>query len=485
MSPLLLLLVQPAQCSLEVTVVHSLTQAGLKGAEVRLRASLDTIYSVRTGEEGTARAQLPPGRYETGITKPGFLPYRGAAWECKAGASESRAFLLAPEGSISGRILDENNEPVARGEVNLLSQARGLTVGRWQPIKRMAADAQGVFRFDALEPGRYLVQVWPAYDAESGTVIRLDAPDERRKYVATYYPGVTEESTAVPVVVRAGQESSVGSIALRRVQMFRVSGRAPDASVELQVHPGGYSASKQRDGRFTFAGIPAGHYRLYAQLGDARSVTPVSVSADIDNLTVRLDPPLTARGVVKAEGSRTPDRRRLQIYAYHLDTQRGKSAEIDSSGGFTLTGLAPGPTRIDVIGRDVRDEIERWYTRAVRWNGSAVPGGELDLDASVAGLEIELRDDFATAQPTGDAKGRVTVLVLETGQGPQWARARELTAPGRVPPGDYLAFSLPSPTDLGIWEDPAWLRQNLVKMKRVTLKPNESVTIDAPLLMGF
>jgi hypothetical protein len=118
-------------------------------------------------------------------------------------------------------VVDEYGDPVERVMVRAL-RCRWTGSERQMSIQASTStDDLGNYRLFGLEPGRYYLQVTPGVSStlaagQVGKQVRL-------AYAPVYYPGTTEESTALPMEVTAGAELTGVNFTLARVPAYRVT----------------------------------------------------------------------------------------------------------------------------------------------------------------------------------------------------------------------------------------------------------------------
>lgn len=227
-------------------------------------------------------------------------------------------------GGISGRVVDESNEPVVGIPVRALRVilAAGVPHVATGPIG--TTDDRGVYRIASLPPGKYLVMVpsvqssVPAstsartlagrkIDASSSEPPLINPPlingaglnlgrerlvignyvtpppatDRLMIYPTVFYPGARLLSSATPIDLEPGQEKAGVDVALQPVPAVRVSGTLissgvldpnfvlrllPRGSENLGVGSEQATALVSPSGAFTFLGVPSGSYMIDAGL---------------------------------------------------------------------------------------------------------------------------------------------------------------------------------------------------------------------------
>src|SRR5262245_27736104 len=239
--------------------------------------------------------------------------------------SDIRIPLWRP-GSISGRVLDEHQEPLVGVAVRAFSQQ--IVSGHEELVAGdiVTTDDRGVYRISIRKPAKYVVAVlsvqstvlqttaeaqatlaigqlatggigggrgtsvsMPAVNVDSThrlVVTNFITPpppstERPRAYQATFYPGVTSAGDATAIDVTYGSDRTSIDIHVRPVPAVRVSGRLvmpggePPPALLLRLLPvgmerlgfGAEAATTQveKDGTFVFLNVPPGSYTLLAQ----------------------------------------------------------------------------------------------------------------------------------------------------------------------------------------------------------------------------
>ena len=283
-------------------------------------------------------AELPAGRYSLSVSKSGFISLSyGQRRPLQAGTPlqlsdgqqlKGIEFRLPRGGVISGRLLDEEGEPVVGAGVRVLRYQYQQGDRRLAPAGNGQTDDRGQFRVWGLMPGEYYINALtrgggpggfigpggggplgggigpgggpgggfgsggrggrgggPGFGggAGFGNGPAIDDQDQMN-YAPTYYPGVTSVDEARPITVGISQEVSDVNFNLLLVRTSRITGHVanPDGSaawsgnVNLSAEGAGrggqigmnYGARIQWDGAFSLANVPPGRYVLRARAGD-------------------------------------------------------------------------------------------------------------------------------------------------------------------------------------------------------------------------
>ena len=180
--------------------------------------------------------------------------------------------ILARPAVLTGRIFDENGDPVEGAAVRALTIRRvdGRRTLAPVPAVGLHTDDLGRYRISGLPGGDYVVA--SVVGQITGTDISVDLPG----YAMTYYPGTPDERDAQFVSVQSAQEAGGVDFSLVRTTTHRIAGRAVDAEGDpvgggISLRPSRRSgvttpvasgAHIERDGRFEFTNVPAGEYVL-------------------------------------------------------------------------------------------------------------------------------------------------------------------------------------------------------------------------------
>ena len=194
--------------------------------------------TISTNSEGRYELRnLPAGRYALSVSRTGYLTLRyGQRRPLEQGSvlqlldrqiADNVDFALPRMSVISGRITDEEGEPVA-GAAVMAMQVVSFDGGRRLVPAASAGsnstDEAGQFRIGGLVPGDYLVmadlrETWPGTDAG---VERLFG------YATTYFPGTTSAG-ARRVTVGLGAEAANTDFSLLPGRSANVSGTVVDS----------------------------------------------------------------------------------------------------------------------------------------------------------------------------------------------------------------------------------------------------------------
>ena len=504
------------KCSIGGHVTNILTGAPVKRTTVRLNpagseadifasATMSVLgfgaspgktqYSVASGADGafcfeTAEA----GQYSLSGTKPGFLNTNyGAKSPMDSGVNvivgtqprNDITLALVPQSVISGRITDDDDEPVNGAFVNLLMRVWIRGQFRNVAVRSARSNDLGEFRVADVSPGTYYIFVQPR--AGNPT-----SDSSSRALLRTFSPGVIRLADATPIVVQAGDERSGVNIRMLVGQTHHVKGRLfglnptdrggvtllPQGEEQLFIGAG--SGNVKPDGTFDFPGIGPGIYTLsYIQVsGEAAKGGRRSVEVgdqDLNDVALAITRPGTIRGHISIEGKPPEKSEPANFQSLHValtasDVLVGptSTAAILSNGSFIIQNIiTPGRYLVRA------DAPPGTYLKSVRYGQADVTAQELDLgDGSSGEMDIVYRYGLAKVsgridQPQDSGRSEVTpahvVLIPSVSdradRGIIFANADGSNAfsIGRVPPGSYRAYAFES-IDFAALHEPGVLK---------------------------
>jgi protocatechuate 3,4-dioxygenase beta subunit len=537
-----------ATASIGGRVLAADTGRPLKRASVLASGGGRQARGATTDDLGRFRVTgLPAGTYTITASKSGFVdaifgqrrPLQpGTPVQLADGQETTGIDLRLTRGSvITGHVLDEDGEPLARALV---------TVQRYQYVRGERqltsaggdqTDDRGQYRVFGLPPGDYYVSATAGGLAQilgrgfqfaagalagagrGGRGAFFGGPPvedaEPVGYAPTYYPGVTSAADATKVTVAPGQELGGIDFQVQLVAMSTVSGTVIGSSgpVLVMLVPqdrGGVfrgqvlRAGSQADGSFAIANVPPGHYTAIARSGgrgeDPRIGTQaVTVAGDnVTGISIALQPGVSLAGYITVESSGTPapvDYSGFRVDAPDVDPlpfvgggPNTSGSRAEKNGAFQINGLLPGRHYIRVNGQG------SWSLQSVSVAGRDVTDEPVDLKSgqNVDSVSIVLTD--RSTQVTGtvrDAAGnpvqQITVIAFSADQQYWHSQSRQIQAVRvdqsgvfhlrGLPPGDYSVAAVDDAEE-GEWFDPSYLEGIRTGAKRLSLSEGESATLD-------
>jgi carboxypeptidase family protein len=475
------------------------------------------------------------GDYRISAGKPGYVALEfgqqrafehGTIVAVRAGETlEKIDITLAATGAISGRVFDENGDPLEAVNVRLMQLQFGANRRQLLPVVGVGArvtNDQGAYRLYGVPPGQYIVLANVA-DPSRGQATMI-VPSG---YAPTYYPATPKPSEAQLVTVGLSQDVSGIDLALARVATASVSGVVVDSQGKPS-RPGMVLATSQRsgglaaepfmsgtnaDGTFEFRNVPPGEWVLQAMgpassqgEGEFASVFLTLNGRDVRDLRLQMSAGSRVEGRVVFEGGGDVAPSGVTVMALPSDFDRaplggggpGRFIQVRPDGTFALDGLN-GPRRIRLVRAP-----ESWSLKAVIASGIDVTDTPLKFgtkEASLTGVEIILTNKAARVSGgVVDAGGRPVTdyTAIAFARDPerwyQGSRFWKFTRPRQdgtfaipdLPAGEYYVAAvdwMQGTEGLGEWQDPAFLNAIAPRATRVTLAEGQVVSVRPRLIV--
>ncbi|HEX5473755.1 MAG TPA: carboxypeptidase-like regulatory domain-containing protein [Vicinamibacterales bacterium] len=437
-------------------------------------------------------------------------------------------------GVITGHVVDQDGEPLARTTVNVLRYQYVRGERALTPAGSDQSDDRGEYRVFGLPPGQYFVSANAAgadgplrgfaRGGRGGFFGQVDAEPEPAGYAPTYFPGVTMASEATRVDVVPGQETEGIDFQLQLVPTATVRGTVLGAPgdtvpVTLTIDDGNggavrgqmFRAMSTSDGTFQIPNVPPGRYTAVARSGgrwDDPKIARQLVSVNGQNITglmLTLVSAITVSGNITVESSGTPaptDYSKFSVDFTSLDPQSfgpggrggrrggrgdtGTGAEKNGEfvaedvlpGLYLITAQAPSPwtlKSVTVGGRDVTDLPVDIH------GGQDVANVAVVVADRTTGLDGIVRDD------SGAPVAGLTVIAF-AGDPQYWrpeSRHVQATRTDQngayhlrgLPAGDYL-IAVEDDVQTGEWYDPSYLQQIRNSATPLTLADGDKRTED-------
>jgi len=513
------------------------TGGPLRRAVIRITSpALPSERRVSTNADGRFDVrELPAGAYSLKAERGGYLTLAygqrrtgemGKPLQLGDGQTvKAIDFALPRLGVISGRVIDDTGEPIAKVIVWAMHSGRHQGARRLIPFvvpeeccwrgSHSETDESGQYSL-VLPPGEFVVmgqsrETWPL---ESDTTQVLGYP-------ASFYPGVAEPTEAQRIKLGVGQEVANIDFALVPARTARVSGvvlnagGAPVAnesltlSQEIMGPQGGFffaplTAQTGADGDFSVKNVWAGEYILAVRspaAGDQpaqEARQTIQVAGDIAGLVIVTGSGGTVRGqVVSDDGTPVAGLDRLSVRARPLTWAARSSTlggsgtgRVNADGTFELKAVV-GPVVLS-IGTLTGD----WTLRSVELNGRNLADDPIDIQhgETWTGARVVL-----TNQPTRlagvlldekrrPADGTVVVFPEETSRWRQDSRTVRAARPDQrgefsikgLPAGKYLIAAVDYVQD-GQWYDPDFLAELRPRAQPLSLGEAENKRIELTL----
>jgi 5-hydroxyisourate hydrolase-like protein (transthyretin family) len=506
------------------TVIHATTGQPLAGIDVAIAPTEERnlVTETTTGPDGRfAFENVPRGKFNLSAQGRGFseqayqqhAPYSTAVAVGPGLISENLTFPIVPDASISGSVMDEENEAVRDGGVLLF--ARDGATGRMELRARENLENQGHYRFGHLSPGVYFVAVsaqpWYATDpvtAQNSTPLSMEgeapagsssAPNPTASDSSldvtcrvTFYADAVEAESATPITLHAG-EHATADITMRAVPAVRLTlrnaGTDPNQPgsivVQERVHartlvPIAVRAQPAGLGVLKVSGVPPGHLVLNLRTFVGKAWKDQEREVDISGDT-EIDAADSSSAAVfihgkvemSGESAYPPG---TYIRFFNRDTNETFGTLVSANGKFELNQTVAGTESYEITVQNGR----RTMVQTVRAIGAKVVGRMVALPRTgTVELAITLSGEAARIDGTVLHEGKglsqaMVVLVPESPQGnADLIRRDQSDSDGtftlfQVLPGRYTVVAIENGWELD-WQNPAVLRPYVEHGERIEI----------------
>jgi hypothetical protein len=432
--------------SIEGTVVNQVTGQPIEGVHLHFLmgdfsdGGYDPIYGAVSDRSGHfSITGMNPGIYQVVPERKGFVPAPPAINKpvqakfvpLKAGQELVQFKVeMTPRATISGRVVDEYGDPVKDVFVQLEAVSGGPQIGSFFFQWGNSADDLGTFHL-VTAPGRYYLHANIFLNGDdTRTEIRTDGTSGE-PFVSTYYPNATSRGAASVVEAAPGQDVAGIEIRLARApsagpgHAITISGvvtGAPAnnvAMVTVVLRHGEsfdqlYNSSETNppDGKFRFAGLQPGAYRILARYSSGKTAMQSQTvdltldSSDETNVQLALAPAVEITGTLVIDS----DPAAAVQHTVHLEPADAMNDDgdpeatpgvVDRNGAFRIANVVP--TRFRPVVEPMPDD---GFIRSVTVDGTVTPDNVIDFSRGVKDSQIQIAVSRNGAQISGSVLDR-------------------------------------------------------------------------------
>jgi Carboxypeptidase regulatory-like domain len=512
------------KCSIEGTVVNAASGEPIKRARLTLAPIGQTnAIPYATTSDSTGHFlidQVDAGSFLLTAFRSGYAvqsyspngdPKHNAALTLEKGQTlKDIVFKLTPQGVVSGRVLDEDGDPMA--DVTIECMRIGYEHGRRRLLSQdnTGTNDLGEFRMAGLTEGKYVIKA--TYNQSLGMFGRvvherpLRTPRQGQAaeegYITTYYPNTTNRNTASLIEVSAGSRIDGINITLMRARTMRIQGRVtgvPTNSRRIGLYlyplesfvPIDIAVDAQTG--FQIQGVVPGPYILRASfVAEDKLYTawmPIEVrDSDIESIELVLQPPSELRGrlIIEQKGDLKGAVPTIWIQPKTDESgMGGGAAEVKDDLTFKIQNISLGSYDIHV-----GELPESFYLKGVRLGDQDVTGKGIDITQSVSGEELTvvlnpnggvIEGSVANTKEEPAIGARVTLIPRGSHQSPTRYKTTDTDQNGHfiikgVTPGEYKIYAWED-IEEGAYEDPDFMKPHESDGQAVSIKEGAHETV--------
>jgi len=510
---------------IEGAVTNKLTGTPIKGAHViytRIASGADPAASPisrDTDVQGHFHLELTPGSYRVWVEREGFarqsygssVPEGTGSLLTVSSGQELRdiAFRITPLGALSGRVLDQDGDPLQGVGIQVLRVSYASGMRQLIPVTGASSNDRGEYRCYDLPADRYFILATPkgsplSHSIDAGALV----PEVQDVYAPLYYPGVLDLQSASAVPVPEGGDIQQVDFRLQSIRASTLRGRVWGAmkvdSSPMQVilahNDHGFASYIDRStaavdpatGKFEIRRVAPGSYFLVASRlmkGEVFSArVPVEITAGIppEDVTLHMSPAAETHGTVLMEdASPVPANLVVRLLpAEGLLPGPPPASPVNSDGSIRLSGTLPGTWVLSV------DHLpEGVWIKNVSFGDIRATGAQLNLPVGARGpLRVVLAANGGQVSGIVGEEGQprqATVVLVPTETelrlSPHAYRFSATDSRGAfifkgVRPGSYRLFAFESIAPFA-WMDPGILNGVEDLGQDLVVKESERLTL--------
>jgi carboxypeptidase family protein len=518
---------KPTSCSVSGLVVKLLGSVPLPSSTVRLQSVDDHTRTFTSVTDASGRflvSGIDPGRYRLRVIRNGYVTQEygqrtthdpGAILALRPGQDlKELLFRLLPSAVISGRVQNENGDPLPWVMVSAF-RATYLR-GKRTLSKELAVYTNdlGEYRLFGLQPGRYFVSaIYKPGLRDPGEEDEDAADAGKLGYVPTYYPGASDPGRAAAIIIKTGDEIPSTDLVLEPTAAYSIRGRVNNFTSRRNANnansvilvlegrssglgwsiPGRQTVVDKPDGVFEIQNVLPGSYTLAAFLFEegrryqARQNVDVT-NIDVEGIQITPLPGMDVRGQVIWDPKPSLEKDALILNVRPADStfQFGAQARAAQNGSFLLRDVTEGLYRLTASGQS-----QDCYLKSIRYAGMEVSDDEFNVvRGTQATLEVTISSRGARVQATVKdadglpAAGVWVVLVPDEAHRNEFHLFKQQISDqyGRfdirgIAPGDYKVFSWEQ-VEPNAWEDPDFLKPFEARGESVSLQEGDGKSIE-------
>ena len=389
--------------SITGVVSDSVSHQPLRKVRVSLTLGNQPLETQASTNDAGAFAfhDLKPGQYRLAAERPDYPAWK-AITVSPSQDPEPVHIELVPGAVVSGRILDEDGDPLN----GCWPQARRVEHPEQivSPQVARSADEPSEYRLFGLLPGKYIMAAQctvPAFQPRpfsSGP-----DPPPSLAYPLLFYPAAPDAASAEPVELAAGTETAGVDFRMRPAHVTQVRAVITPSSADWHgrdlivglVRPGNLSENMFRgmtpdpSGAFRFPGVFPGSYMLLVTTLDREDriggIQHIEVKDQPVNTVIELKHAPDIHGSVELESTANSTVQLTQIdiqlvseYAQFFSPE---SAPVKQDGSFTINSVIPIRWRLYANQWSLDANRADVFIKSVRLGSKELSGRTIDLSS--------------------------------------------------------------------------------------------------------
>jgi hypothetical protein len=512
------------KCSVQGTVISSTTGEPVKKASVVLEPMGPGTNPYATTADAAGHFlidEVDAGRFRFVASRSGYIEPSSSHGKDKyiteftlekSQKMKEIVLKLAPQGVITGRILDEDGDALGNVTVSCLSIAYKRGKRRLGINASSNTNELGEFRLAGLSAGKYVIGAtveshdWRQPVQERP--IRSGRTAGEEAYVVTYYPRTVNPNSASPIVLSAGAQVSGINITLMRNRTVTVKGHVSTGTVSRQAYVILIPRAEERSpyveidrqidpkGNFEMDGIAPGSYILFAEGVGGKSYRarmPLEVrDVNIGGIELELQPPAEIQGHLIVEDNGDLKSKPLQLMLLsRADNDVGRRLRLQDESTFVIEEIGfEGP--YDVLPGGLPENM---YVKSIRLGEQDVLQTGFDFTPGVTevltlvlnpnGGQIEGSVTTAKDEPAAGAK--VTLIPdADHRSYSRYYKTADADQNGRfsvkgVAPGEYKIYAWED-IEEGAYEDPDFMKPHESDGHALSIKERAHETVQIKVI---
>jgi len=499
----------------------------LKGATIQLQSRTNGEHNiaVKSGADGHFFLKnVPSGDYHLTVSRSGYFDLKygqnktgdpGATFHLQPGQNvPDLLFRMGRTGVISGKVFDEDGEPMVGVEVEALRSIYRDGHREMSIATSCQSNDLGEFRLYGLSPGRYFVSAeeaaWNREVVGEKEFNGAASNKSEKGFGRVYYPNAFAPDRASPFLVKEGEEIPSIDFLMKEITVYRIQGKVINLvskhgteNIQVSVFPRkqevnswGFNGNNmvKADGSFELPEVAPGEYTVSATLFDDGKVYSTQqdvdvVASDVEGLMLSVNAGVTIPGRINWEGKPTTLMKHgTSVYLESEMSRFGigrEDGQIDEDWQFTLKNVPDVTFKVHVV-----DLSQDCYIKEVRFGDTVLPDRELRVRGAAANLEITVSSRGARISGSvlnADSlpiPGAWAVAVPEEDKR-KFLRLYKAVSTDQyghfeirgMAPGKYKLFSWEG-IEARAWEDPDFLKDYEDKGQEIEVREGDQKSLD-------